>query len=211
MARTRNEQVQSEVEKIHLRNKANPKFFAVLITCFFVYGCAFTPQEAVVTTNVAITGSSIGNNLPVALTVVDERPGKFAGIRGVGVGVGAEITLAEVKSPVEKEIKKGLRGHGFKPVAGTTQSPRRLKIQVRIVELKFIINCFTGCYFPRADLKAIAINKEKTFEQYYRSEKQESALFVLTEKANNKLLSEVLSNVLSQIVNDQKLMGFLAR
>jgi uncharacterized lipoprotein YajG len=181
---------------------------AILLGCFFASGCAITPQEAVLSPTVAVKGSSIGNNLAVALEVADERSGKLAGTRAT---LGAQIILEDVKSPVEKEIRKGLEGNGFKPVAHKAQISRRLRVEVRTVELRVTMSFVTFGYFPRAAIKAVATNAGQTYQKFYRAEKEERSLIVNTEIANNRLLSEVFSDVLSQIVNDQQLMRFLAK
>lgn len=188
-----------------------PNAFCFFFILILLAGCAFTPQEAVITTNVAVNESNIGNNMTVALIISDERPGKLAGNRGAGMGVGAEITLADVKTPVTTEVEKGLKGHGFRPSKGDADTPRRMKVEIRVVELKFSTGFFTGGYFPRAAIKAIATNNKERMEKFYRAEKEERSVFVHTEEANNKLLSEVLSETLSQLVNDRELMKFLAK
>ncbi len=208
MARTQKSYLSTRYEHFQRALGRAPKLLAILLGCFFASGCAITPQQAVLSPSVAIKGSSNGNNLPIALEVVDERSGKLAGKR---VAQGAQIILEDVKSPIEKEIRKGLEGNGFKPVAHTAQISRRLRVEVRTVELRVTMSFFTFGYFPRAAIKAVAKNAGQTYEKFYRAEKEERSLVVHTEIANNRLLSEVVSDVLSQIVNDQQLMRFLAQ
>ncbi len=208
MARNQREYLRTSNEHFQSALGRAPKLLAILLGCYFVSGCAITPQNAVLNLSVAVKGSSIGNDLPVALEVIDERSGKLAGTRA---SLGAQIILEDVKSPVVKEIRKGLQGNGFKPVAHTTQIPRRLRVEVRSVELRVTMSFLTFGYFPRAAIKAVATNAGQTYQKFYRAEKEERSLIVHTEIANNRLLSSAVSDVLSQIVNDQQLMRFLGK
>ena len=208
MARTQKSHLSTKYEHFQSGLGRVPQSLVILLGCFFVWGCAVTPQEAVLSPSVSVLGSSIGDTLPVVLEVVDERPGELAGQRA---GVGAQIMLADVKSPAEKGIQKGLEGNGFKLVAHPAQISRRLRVEVRAVEIRVTRGFMTLGYFPRAAIKVVAKNAGQTYEKFYRAEKEERSLAVHTEIANNRLLSEVFSTVLNQIVNDKQLMQFLAQ
>lgn len=169
--------------------------------------CGVTPQTAALTTQVTTQQTAAGSG-DVALDIVDERSGTMVGNRVAG---GAEIRLTDVTSAIEPHVRDALLANKFRPVAKTAASDRRLKIEVRAVELKFASGFWTGGYFPRAALKAVATNKGQTFERFYRSEIESRSAVVNPEDRNNQLLSEVVSKAVSDLVNDPELMGFLAR
>lgn len=170
--------------------------------------CGITPQQAVITPQVAVVKTASGGNSPVILHVVDERSGTMIGNRAP---MGAEVRLADVTPVIEPRIREALVANEFRPVGGAEAADRRLKVEVRGVELKSAAGFFTGGYFPSAAFKAVATNKGQAFERLYRAEQESRSVVVNPEDRNNRLLSEVVSQALSQLVNDPELMGFLAR
>lgn len=170
--------------------------------------CGIVPQNAVITPQVNVAKTASGGNSPVVLQVVDERPGTMIGNRAP---MGAEVRLADVTPVIEPRIRDALVTNDFRPVGATEAAERALKVEVRAVELKSAAGFFTGGYFPSAAFKVVATNKGQTFDRLYRAEQESRSVVVNAEDRNNRLLSEVVSKALSDLVNDPELMGFLAR
>lgn len=82
-------------------------------------GCAFSPQAVVIKPVVKAPVTSLGRDSPVGLQIIDERPKKTLGTRGVR-GVGAELTIeGELTEIVRNAISDGLTKQAFKPSPAT--------------------------------------------------------------------------------------------
>lgn len=183
----------------------------VMLICaslLIVAGCTLVPHKAVVTPEVTPARTVSGGNAEVTLDVVDERPGTMVGTRAAA---GAEIRLAEVTPLVEPRVKEALIANEFRPADRKATADRKLKVEIRAVEMKFAGGMWSAGHFPRAALKAVATNKGQVFERFYRAETESRAILVGQEEAINQMLSQVISKALTDLVNDPELMGFLAR
>jgi uncharacterized lipoprotein YajG len=76
-------------------------------------GCVWTSQAVVITPDIQVATSSIGQRRNVHLDIADERPRSTLGTRGVR-GVGANLTLKEdLVKTVENAVTDGLKRQGF--------------------------------------------------------------------------------------------------
>ncbi len=176
-------------------------------------GCALAPQDAVLNPAVTISKTAAGGGAPVSVEVVDERPSTVAGTRMMGQAryIGAEIKVAEVTPIVEAKAKEALVRNQFVPEGPSAATDRKLKVEIRALDLKTQHTMFSASYLPSAAFKAVARNKADNFEKLYRVDFSEGTMWYNSDDKNNRLLSEAVGKVLDDMLNDPELMGFLAR
>ena len=87
----------------------------------------------------------------------------------------------DVAQVVNGAVRQGLRDQGFAPVEYSKTAPCSLLVEVRDLSYGTSAGFFTGGIQTRATLKARASRPDDTFEQVYRSEKEERVLVVPTE------------------------------
>jgi uncharacterized lipoprotein YajG len=155
--------------------------------------------------------SSIGKNKKVGVRVVDERPSATLGRRGIGGTTGAKITTAQdLSEVVKKKVFEGLINMGFAPVNYRLQKEPRLTIEIRFLDYSTSAGFWTGKVQIRGAIKAIAAKKGDMYDKMYRVEKEETIMAVPGAERNERMINDVLSDVLAKLFNDVDLFEFLA-
>lgn len=186
------------------------KFVCALVLGAMLTGCAFQPQKVTLQPAVAITQGTEGQGVSVEVRVVDERPSTSLGRRGTAYGAAAEITAgSDLEAVVRNKISEALSAHGFNVNDGGA-SDARLKVEVHLLEYSTSQGFWTGGVQIQGALKAVAAKGGGTYEQMYRSNREERVAVVPTAKTNEEWINSALSDVLTQLVSDQKLIEFLA-
>lgn len=160
---------------------------------------------------VTVAEANVGNDVELAVKVVDERPDRALGRRGSALMTGAQITTdQDVAGIIYEQLVEGLKKKGFNSVAYEENFPRRLKVEVRLIKYYTSTGFWTGGVHTSAALKAVAANSDKVYENFYRVENEKRVVFVPGAKTNDRLINEVVSEVLQKLLSDQDLMAFLA-
>ncbi len=184
--------------------------FISIVMCF-LFGCAFSPQEVMLEPTLNIAETNIGNGAKVSFDVVDERDDILIGHRGSAYGKAAKISNnQDITQVFSDAITEGLKRNGFLPVEGSDNSTRQLKVQIRLIRYETSMGFWTGGVHTKATIKAIASNNGKTYAKLYRVENEKRFLFVPESKENNRLINDIVSEVINELFNDEKLMSFLA-
>lgn len=186
--------------------------YSLAIAALFLSGCAFTPQKANIKPSVVVSSSAEGHGLEVMVRVNDERPSKSLGRRGSGLGAAAEITAAQdIAVITQNEIIAGLRKKGFGATDSETGAKAKLTVEVRLLEYTTSQGFWTGGVHIKGALKAIASKDGRSYEKMYRSEKEERIVVVPTAATNERWINDALSDVLTQLLEDNGLMMFLSQ
>lgn len=189
------------------------KYSMVLVAALiFMSGCAFMEQKVEFAPQVDVQESKIGAGKKVALEISDERDGQVLGRRGTAYGMAAKIkTTQDIKELFATEITKGLEKKGFVPVADSDKAARKLKIEIRLLQYEASTGFWTLGSEAKTTLKAVAQNDGKIYEQLYRiGSGEKRTVFVPTANSNSQLLNESVSNAISEVFRDNKLISFLA-
>lgn len=171
-------------------------------------GLTFIPRRE---RHVSVMESSEGKNVQVAIRVMDERPSKSLGHRGSAYGKAAEITsLEEIAVIVQREVANGLRKKGFTTADYSHEASPRMTIEIRLLEYSTSTGFWTGGVHIKGALKVQATNAGKSYEKFYRSEKEERVVVVPTAETNEKWINDALSDLLTQLLEDNALIQFLS-
>lgn len=190
----------------------NIKCLGLLAIAAFASGCAFTPQAVVIAPQLTTGPSQLGAGAAVSINVVDERPKKTLGTRGVS-GVGAELTIeGDLANIVYKAIAEGLERQGYRTSAGPANTGgRELRAEIRNLDYIVIRGFFEGTLRIDFGIKAICIQGTvRPYEQMHHGEHVTGVQVVQTADANNIYVSQVVSDGVNSLLQDQQLLACLA-
>jgi uncharacterized lipoprotein YajG len=185
-----------------------PAMLAVAAVCS---GCAFAPQAVVISPKVDVQASDVGADRPVNLSVVDERPRKTLGTRGVR-GVGADLTIeGDLSATVQKALVEGLAKQRFKPLVDSNPENRELRVEIRNLDYTVLQGFFAGTLRVDISLKAICVRgAQRPYEQLHRGEFQTNVQVVQPADANNSYISQAVSGAVNSLLQDRKLLTCLS-
>jgi uncharacterized lipoprotein len=174
-------------------------------------GCAFAPQAVIISPMVDVQASEVGADHSVDLNVVDERPRKTLGTRGVR-GVGADLTIeGDLSATVQKALVEGLTKQQFKPLINSNPENRELRVEIRNLDYTMITGFWAGTLNVDISLKAICVRgSQRLYEQLHRGEIAESVQVVQSAEANNSYISQAVSVAVNSLLKDQKLLTCLS-
>jgi len=173
-------------------------------------GCAFQSQAVKITPEVKSISNVSGSGKNVQLVVLDERPSKVIGQRGVG-SAGADMTVdGDLQSIVAAAISSGLEQHRFSTQSQDSHDLSRLRVEIRNLESKNIMGFWAGTLRDEFSLKGICKSaKGGDYEQMYNGIFETSIQVVPTGEANNKYISAAVSDAVNKLVNDDQLLRCL--
>ncbi|PKM08505.1 MAG: hypothetical protein CVV14_03760 [Gammaproteobacteria bacterium HGW-Gammaproteobacteria-4] len=193
------------------RGSAVSRIIIFTVSLLLLSGCAFNSQTARLAPTVNVQNSNEGNGVSVAVRVVDERTSKSLGHRGTAYGAAAEITAEQdVAVVVHEQLVTGLQKKGFNVVDYAADASPRLTVEVRGLEYSTSQGFWTGGVKIESALKVQAVRGTESFDQMYRSNKEERVVVVPTAATNEQWINSSLSDVLNQLFGDIGLFRFLA-
>lgn len=186
-------------------------WLTILASIALSSGCAFAPQAVKISPTVDVQESEIGAGHSVSLNVVDERPRKTLGTRGVR-GVGADLTLEQdLSATVQQALVEGLTKQAFKPISGSNPENRELRVEIRNLDYNMIMGFWAGTLKVDISLKAICMRgTERRYEQLHRGEFSESVQVVQSAEANNSYISQAVSLAVNALLKDRALLTCLS-
>lgn len=181
-----------------------------LLIAALLGGCALSPQTIEVRPQPQVPAANVGNNSPVAVTVVDAREDRAFGTRG---GVYKETALIrpsnDLDAIVAEIVKSSLQKQGFNaynPPAGATDLEVRLEEISYVPESGIVVNRVQ----TRAVIRAVASREDVTHTGVFKSEVEHDLPLTPTAKQNREMITDVLTRSLERMLSDPKLLAFLA-
>jgi len=174
-------------------------------------GCTFQSQAVKITPDVKSTSIVSGEGKSIQMVILDERPSKVIGQRGVG-SVGADMTVeGDLQNIVSKAITTGLEQRRFATQSQENHDLSRLRIEIRNLQSKNIMGFWAGTLRDEFSLKAICKSvKGLEYEQMYNGLFETSIQVVPTGDANNRYISAAVSDAVNKLINDDLLLRCLA-
>lgn len=187
------------------------RFFGLLLLLVWLFGCAITPQQVILSPTLTVLSSVEGTNITVAVRVEDGRPNRTLGRLVGGSGGVAEVTSPqEVALVVEKCLVDGLKKKGFSPVDFEDGINPRLTVEVRLFEYVAFKGFPAGRALIKGALNVVAVRGKATFESSYLIDREEKFVSMPTAEKTEKWINSVLGEVVSQSLSDSSLLKFLA-
>src|SRR5947209_6625721 len=168
-------------------------------------GCAWVPQKVTLAPKLQAPTSRFGNGTTVIVKVVDRRASTQIGYRGLD-SKQAEISTDQDLAPIfQQKIIEGLTQQGFRAVSSTEGPARLLKVEIRALQYTTDMDFWKGTVRTKAALQAYSKTEGSIYDKLYVAEREEKATEAPRAKTNAKLINGAISDVLQQLLEDQKL------
>lgn len=153
-----------------------------------------------------VNASAIGNGKNVALRVFDERPQTLEAKYKQ-----AKISSSEdVVELVTNQVTHGLTQYGFSPVSDTSAN-RELTIKIMKIDYTSAKSYLGDNTETTIAVQAVAKNKTGTYTRTYRATGYSNQYLSVTSVDPSEQVNAAFNKVLSNLLNDQELMAFLAK
>ena len=180
------------------------KHFFILFCTLVLSSCAYTTQEANLTANVDVGASDIGGDTLLKIKVVDERTSLGLGNRGSAMMKGAKITSdQDIPGLIQSALLEAYTLKSFSVTEMANLNPVNMRIDLRELNYSTSTGFWTGGVHTIAAAKVSVEDNE--FEKMFTSENEERVMFVPGAGKNEKLLNQILNDLITKIVNDQEL------
>ncbi len=181
------------------------KLFVVLP--LLVLFCTNVPQKVKLDPVLQVPADTIGKGSFVFVDVVDRRQDSVLGYRGVdSIHISTPQDLAFL---VKERIAEGLQTRSFRIATDSAQGA------VLILSLEKIQYAVKGRFLhsdigTESSVRVTARRGNTQFTRHYKFEDQGGTLLLPSEKTNQRRVNALVSEVLNRILNDERLIGFLA-
>ena len=177
---------------------------------FILTGCTKS-HRVLINPSIPIHNSTIGNELTVAVKVVDSRSsniiskwqGEFK-VRKFTV-----ISQGDLKDIFTTRVRQGLSMLGFSPKNFNLKLDRSLIIEILNIKSRYQQNPPKINIQVKADIKATCINKEKKVSKKFSSKKNRSDISPAS-FPNENLLNDNLSEIMGKIFTDPSVISCLS-
>jgi uncharacterized lipoprotein YajG len=177
---------------------------------FYFSGCAWTPQKLTIKAEPQFSKSAVGNGITVAVQVVDVRPSKIIGYRGLDSELAEIHTDQDVVSIFQDKLIEGLKRKGFNAIPYNGQSTLTLRAEIRLIEYSSSMDMWKGSIQAKAAVAVYSRKADRILDRVYRAERAQAVVEAPRAQTNERLINSAISEVLQRIVEDQNLIEFLA-
>ena len=177
---------------------------------FYFSGCAWAPQRLTIKAEPQFSKSTVGNGTTVAVQVVDARPSKVIGYRGLDSELAEIHTEQDVVSIFQNKLIEGLKQKGFNAIPYDGQSTLILRAEIRLIEYSTSTDMWKGSIQAKTVVAAYSKKADRIHDRVYRAEREQAVLEAPRAQTNERLINSAISEVLQRLVEDQNLTEFLA-
>ena len=178
---------------------------------FYFSGCAWAPQRLTIKAEPQFSKSAVGNGTTVAVQVVDARPSKIIGYRGLDSALAEIHTTQDVAGIFQDKLIEGLKQKGFNAIPYDGQSLLTLRAEIRLIEYSTSTEMWKGSIQAKAVVASYSKKADRIHDRVYRAEREQAVVEAPPARTNERLINSAISEVLQRIVEDQNLTEFLAR
>jgi len=173
--------------------------------------CVHAPQPLTLNPTPKITEHAVGKLLPVAVKVVDARPAAPTDVPSVRAAREQYPITSDVVAAVRGQVMSGLELQNFRPAPATAdEGGRSLTVEVRLLEHGVLPGFGSSDINATAALRAIARRAGGTYEVTHQVNEHRKVVFGPTRKDVAATVNGALEGALQRILEDEKLLAFLA-
>lgn len=174
--------------------------------------CAYSPQQLNVQPVLTIgSGDAFGNGRPVAVSASDQRSNRVLGSLGGVYANSSTITIANDLEPAMTRAANGLLATQGFVVNSADPSAVQLNIIVENITYSTPDEGVGTTVKLHSALRAEGAKGGETFSGRYESDSERRMVSKPDAKENEKMVSELLSNTLRRMFEDQRLRAFLTQ
>ena len=187
------------------------KRFVIWTGLLGLCGCAWVHQTATLSLQPQVAPSHIGAGSMVAVRVIDKRPSKIIGYRGLD-SKNAEITTdQDVAALFRQAVIAGLGQKGFDAQPYDGQRDSVLTVEIREIAYTTDMEMWKGIVQTKAVLHALALRRSAAFSEAYTSQTKETAIEAPRASTNERIINTAISEVVQRLVEDERLLQFLTQ
>ncbi len=191
----------------------NTRFLIAALVFPVLFACVPKAQTVILKPAPAVEAGNMGKGIRVLVVTTDDRASGVLGSQGATANATVS-TDQNAAAVLEAQVVDGLRKKGFDAVtkteAGVATSSRTLTVSLETLNYAAAGNAFSGDVHLKAAITAVATTGGAPLERTYRGEEDRKVGLSPTADANTRYVNEILSDVLSRLLNDERLLNFLA-
>jgi uncharacterized lipoprotein YajG len=147
----------------------------------------------------------MGANLYLAVS--DTRlDGNLGSRRGDSVCITSQ---EDIGTCIYAKISEAMHGYGFSITSEQSTADCGLVFELQRFNYRVVSGVFMSDIRTVAECKVIVNNKDVTFTRTYKLENSKKAAFRSSIKKNEKLINEMLSELLVRVIEDEQLLEYL--
>ncbi|MBD8492405.1 YajG family lipoprotein [Pseudomonas syringae] len=187
-------------------------FGLLAVSSLTLVGCAHSPQQLSPQPRLTAQLAPVGQGQPVVVRVVDGRPGPTLGTRGGLYPETSAISVngAELLPKLQAQAEAAVRLLGFTP----SQGGNAPQLTITLAELRYQ-SPKEGMYVTEATIsstfRADVRNNTRTYSGRYAASLDQRFGMAPNQETNTKLVSDVLSDALTRVFQDQTVANTLAQ
>ena len=183
-----------------------------LVPLFLLHGCATTAQNVNLHPRIENMGSLVKGDNEVLVQVTDARANPLLGYRGGSAKTGPLTTKDDMAKVIESVVDDCLKKKGFTISQETSSNVAVLQLELKNLD-------YTVSPVPpmqdnirrKATLKATARFPGETYQKIYYQEDSQNWSCLWHTDSNESFINQILEEVISEMLQDEKLMTFLAK
>jgi uncharacterized lipoprotein len=179
-------------------------FGLLAVSSLALVGCAHSPQSLSPQPKLNAQLAAVGRGQPVIVRVVDGRPSQTLGTRGGLYPETSSITVSgqQLLPQLQAQAEAAVRLLGFTPTTGGSGP----QLTVTLADLKYQ-SPKQGMYVTEASIsstfRADVQNNGRSYSGRYAASLDQRFGMAPNEETNTKLVSDVLSDALTRLFQDQ--------
>jgi uncharacterized lipoprotein len=179
-------------------------FGLLAVSSLTLVGCAHSPQSLSPQPKLNAQLTAVGRGQPVTVRVVDGRPSQTLGTRGGLYPETSSITVngQQLLPQLQAQAEAAVRLLGFTPTTGGNGP----QLTVTLADLKYQ-SPKEGMYVTEASIsstfRADVQNNGRSYSGRYAASMDQRFGMAPNEETNTKLVSDVLSDALTRLFQDQ--------
>jgi uncharacterized lipoprotein YajG len=173
-------------------------------------GCAWVSQRATLTLSPQIAESTIGNGVIVPVRVLDRRPNRVIGYRGLDSKNASITTGQDLAALVQEKILDGLQRKGFRALPYSGQPADVLTVEIRQLDYSTDLEYWKGIVQTTCTLHAAISRNGAVFDRTYLGAYKENTVEAPRAKTNERLISAAMTAAVQRFFEDDHLAAFLA-
>jgi uncharacterized lipoprotein len=187
-------------------------FGLLAVTSLTLVGCAHSPQQLSPQPKLNAQLAAVGRGRPVVVRVVDGRPGPTLGTRGGMYPETSAVSVAgaDIVPKLQAQAEAAVRLLGFTPSPGGSGP----QLTITLADLKYQ-SPKEGLYVTEATIsttfRADVQNNGRSYGGRYAASLDQRFGMAPNQETNTRLVSDVLSDALTRLFQDQTIANTLAQ
>jgi uncharacterized lipoprotein YajG len=184
------------------------KFISVFSILFILFlTCAQLPQQIVLNPQINSAKQDSLSKEKLRIEIEDKRPDMVLGyLKKDSVAVTTRQNLVDL---FYKALSDDFKARGI--IIADSNNEKAIIVKVELEKFKYIVTpaLFLPGIHTQTQIKVTVVNAREEFSRTYNLENDRKNLFMPSAAQNEKLINQMLSDILNNILQDQSLLRFL--